>query len=1489
MNRRPDFQPYTRPKDRVERSRLVNFYHSQMTAVRSLTELFMSDFWSRLKPQRQVLAREWNQPLIIATVTLIVVLTPALYFWHRLQIQRQASALLSMSQKLEADQKYLDSAEYAFRYLRLRPDDGQARVHLAEVFDKGAHSFTQVQRSTSMLKEATGIEPGNPSLHRRLAKRYLYLRQFSNAVDHANELNELAPADPDGSSVKAVAEYQQAKAGGTLVTMEKAAQSYKLAVDVNPNDPSLALGLADIYRSELANQSQERRNELADTVLNRLVLNNPESSDALLARYEYRTKYKLQDADVDLDLALRMSADDVNVLLSAGSRAMRRGQYDEAVRYCQRVVEKDPTEKRGMLALGFAYMSAKKYEQALDVWRKGSDETRKAWRPGGVGPEHTAIMLHLGLNLSDLLIRMNRLDEADDQISIIERNIFEQTRELDLESSRELNDNTKFVRARWLAAKGDFYKAVPRLREVLVSMRSRLVAGDELDRLVTVHYQLAQCHAAQNQHDLAATVYDEVIKLQNRRAKHYLAAGVSYELAGLPEKAVTRYETGMNADDPPAELWVAMARAQMALQRNLGQVSGEWKPFEATMRRAAQLNANVSELAVLEAESMAARGDQSGALKRLHDALEKDSGSLVLWQTTILSEQMWGTPAEADRLLNEYQTRQGASMATQLLRVALLSQRSDFEGARTELKSAIELAPEIDRPKLLFQMAELSVKEGDLTAAREQLRELSRSGPENLQLLKLLGELALNENDLNDAQHWEDRLRSMEGNDGTAWRYLRARRLLAKSQSSTDREFSEATTLQDTVLTSRPSWPMGHILRGQIEERRGRTSDAIQAYQRAVDLGANDYALLERLISLLFEDNRIADADRFLSRLSKQGDFSSDMTQMAIDVSIRHNQLSRALELAEQAAKRRPNDPKTLIRYGQALLLAKRLDDALPVFLRATEHAEPEDTRPWMMLLSYYSQTEQMDEARATLERLLGKVPEDDPGRRDFVAGQGYELIRDFEAADAHYRKAMDLAPNNVGVQKQAANFFSYRDVQRAEDALRNVLKLEPASDVRRRLAMLLARRGGEKNWKEAVELLEAIERGAKQSSATNMRAQVYVLLERGGVADRRRALDLLEELVENERDIRDEDRVVLARLYEQEHLNSRAIDQYKALVTRSSATPEHVAMLADLLLKDGRTEDAETWIDQLQANDPKSFPATALRVRWLAAGKRMSEIDALVEPFMEEWLANAEGDEVRGKRCADAGKLFAEIKDADSAERWFAKGVEFSPAIFEPFAEWLSANGRVSDAMSVVLEASASLATSQPMITLAVLLAKSKAPPAEVSRAEELLVSAVEKSPKNVQMKLALANLRVMQSRNDDAEALYRKALEIEPDNVPALNNLATCLASRQEKQDEALEMIIKAMEKAGPLEILQDSQAMILLAQGKVQSSLSILGDLTKASSANGIRFLHLALAHQQAGSLEEARWALQQARDRKLADEVLTPREQDSLSKLEAALVQ
>ncbi len=206
---------------------------------------------------------------------------------------------------------------------------------------------------------------------------------------------------------------------------------------------------------------------------------------------------------------------------------------------------------------------------------------------------------------------------------------------------------------------------------------------------------------------------------------------------------------------------------------------------------------------------------------------------------------------------------------------------------------------------------------------------------------------------------------------------------------------------------------------------------------------------------------------------------------------------------------------------------------------------------------------------------------------------------------------------------------------------------------------------------------------------------------------------------------------------------------------------------------------------------------------------------------------------------------------------------------------------------MTVILDAAPAIPNSQPMVTLSVILAKSKAPPSETARAESLIEAAVTQYPQNVQLRLALANLRVMQARLEDAEQIYRQALEIQPDNPNVLNNLALCLSYTTEKQAEALECINKAMERAGPLEPLQDTHAMVLLAQGKVQSSLSLLQDLVAAPSVNSVRYLHLALAHQQAGSLEEARWALQQARDRDLDAEPLMPRDKQSLERLEAAL--
>jgi Flp pilus assembly protein TadD len=75
------------------------------------------------------------------------------------------------------------------------------------------------------------------------------------------------------------------------------------------------------------------------------------------------------------------------------------------------------------------------------------------------------------------------------------------------------------------------------------------------------------------------------------------------------------------------------------------------------------------------------------------------------------------------------------------------------------------------------------------------------------------------------------------------------------------------------------------------------------------------------------------------------------------------------------------------------------------------------------------------------------------------------------------------------------------------------------------------------------------------------------------------------------------------------------------------------------------------------------------------------------------------------------------------------------------------------------------------------------------------LVVKAVALSPKSVQLHLQYAQFKKSVERYDEAEALYDKALELQPDNAQVLNNYANFLWRIRGDRESAKRVYVKGI----------------------------------------------------------------------------------------------
>jgi TonB family protein len=158
----------------------------------------------------------------------------------------------------------------------------------------------------------------------------------------------------------------------------------------------------------------------------------------------------------------------------------------------------------------------------------------------------------------------------------------------------------------------------------------------------------------------------------------------------------------------------------------------------------------------------------------------------------------------------------------------------------------------------------------------------------------------------------------------------------------------------------------------------------------------------------------------------------------------------------------------------------------------------------------------------------------------------------------------------------------------------------------------------------------------------------------------------------------------------------------------------------------------------------------------------------------------------------------------------------------------------------------------------LASVLARQNKP----SEAETLLRKGVALSPANPNGHLELGGLLARQGRSKEAEAEYRKALELDPDNPLVLNNIAYAMVERNEKLDEALLMLRRAVDLAPHNGSFIDSLGWVYFKLGKLDEAQRYLTEAAELVPTSAAIQEHLGDVYQRRGKTPEARAAWQKA---------------------------
>ena len=736
-----------------------------------------------------------------------------------------------------------------------------------------------------------------------------------------------------------------------------------------------------------------------------------------------------------------------------------------------------------------------------------------------------------------------------------------------------------------------------------------------------------------------------------------------------------------------------------------------------------------------------------------------------------------------------------------------------------------------DLDRLLSGLADAEIQAGRHAEATALLEELERTPAHrtDLRLRLALFDLALRRyDDATDEAARKERLdavdktlkdiREVEGDRGAYYELgegLRSTHLARANPKDARRSLDEAWAALDRAADLQPGWSAVEFARADVAELGGDPEGMIVHLKEGVQLEQGRAAprVVQRLVEALNQRGRWAESKEYLGRLQESLLVHSQIGRVAAGVALNMGDLSQATALIQSSIG---NDPKNFRDF----LLRGRLNEATPHhekeaeddYRKATEIA-PQEPAVWVAYVLFLGNHGQSATAAAIVKNeVAAKVTKD---KAALAVAECYEVLGCTADANAAYDAALAERPTDPTVLR-AVTAYRMR-TGRAQDAaplLDRIVKREvnsPDADVewaKRALALVLSGSTDYRDFRRAVELvgLKLDANGlllpepdsVRQESVETRRARARVLATQPQRQFRARAIQLLEGLQSTDPD----DQFVLAVLYETDGAEAKEVEVLKHLtsVDDRNVSPAHLSQYTQVLLRQGRLDEAETQIGRLEQLETTrqagkgAFATVELRARLLEAQKKGDDAVVMLRAYVSRIGAKPEEVLMLVASLARQGRFDDAFDLCEKEHVWDKCPPEMVGGMCEALLRAMPTADKKRD------------------------------------RVEGWLKDAIAKNPKITVLKLHLADLYDLRGFYPEAAEQYRAVLKEEPGNIVALNNLAWLLSQQTGQGREALQYIEAAVNGIGQRADLLDTRGSVELKLGDTQAALA---DFTEAVS--------------------------------------------------------
>jgi cellulose synthase operon protein C len=1380
-----------------------------------------------------------NFKALIILLGAMAVLGVGVHFLHAFQVKRNARDSYVRAERLykqakpekeggKLDEAKLDEALlYLRQYLGMAPQDIEAQVMLGDWLNESPQ-FRQKQLALYAYDQVLGREPERDNVREKAAKLAINLRRFGEARENLKILVSNRKGDP-----KLYHMYGLCETGAGQYT--EAAKWYKKAIKLDEKNVEFSRDFAAMLREGL------QATGLADDEMERLVSADPKSVDARFAasRHYFRAG-NFEKAVEHVQYCLNASPSPTEETFElAADIAVFRNKPEEARSAYEAGLKLYPANKRLTLGIARLELSAGRPKEAAALLEpsvaKLSDDPEMLW------------------SLGNLLVDSGKPDKAGSVISKL--------------TAKGLEPQANFLKARILVRQDAWGEASKILEATGERLPNREVLGKH------VYLLLAECYQRLENPDRCLEACRQALDRDPNwpPARRLLAEGLAAQ--GKTELALKEYDKLPEHDRPE---W-KRAVAGLMLSRNLSAADRKrnWQGVEQLLDQLSPEEKAKFETKILRANILVQEGKLDEASAFLMKERDLDPKAVPPWVSLIRLAEMQQQSSEAAKLAIPYlvdraESASGPNVEWQLARVRYLTNKSSVDvDALAELKQMethLGTLKPADADRLRLSLADRYVSLGKAEDADRLWTELAKNQPNNASIRFRLLERAYYGRNADDVNKWTKELRQIECGEGPLTAYGEAAYLILQAQLAKQKVPAEAGRLLAKAATMRRPWPGIAVLEAEalvdpsfnLKEiaavDANAKNQAVEKYKAALNLGERRLGVVRRALWLMYDQREFRNAIEILRALPDAAVYRGGLDFLAANllVSVADDDSARSKKERSDAwehARRSIKDSKDYLGYlwlGQIAALTGKDREAEEAFRKACDlnDAIP-DT--WASLILFLASRKKTSEAEAELVQAQAKLS---PKQAPLALAPAYEALGKLDLAEKQYEALLTASPDDPLALRNLAAFMSRTgQLVRSEPILQKLLepKTKAPKDAtlwaRTMLAVTLASRGGYQRFKDAERLLEENTEQRKKDkeqgpNSSDEFAKALVLATQP--SQRKEAIKLCEKLADTLPAASADLQFTLAQLYEMDGNWPKAKAQMLHLLEVQDKNPVYLARYSQGLLNQGELQQAQSYVNKLAAVAPDAPATLAIRVRLLKTQGKKDAAAKLVLAYTGQKaarldLAAALLDDIG--YGAEAEKLYLEILASDSKR---------ADATYK-LAEHLAKHERFDEALELCQQGWKNLSP-EIAASMTVTVVRAGKPSAEqIKKVENLLEPAVAANPKNLLLHAIYAQFLDQLGREAEAMKLYDDILSKDTKNVVALNNLAFMLGLKKQRLDEALKLINRAIEEAGPQSTLLDSRAVIFLQKGDTNSAIR---DLLQAIAQDprAPYYYHLARAYYQ-----------------------------------------